>query len=307
MSAAPAKRSKWVTPTKILSALALISALLAAGYRIYSEYDARVELAEMYPKLEELVLIHSLVNWRKADQSAPKITSLNNIQGDSKESSLKCKNIQWEVSKVSSAGELFSCFQEEIEFEFEGEKFTGPQLNTSGDYWYTFHWETLFGYEVKVEIIGDTGTTKKPLPLYEKLRTDSAQCQEENKSFKNVDEMCALSAYQVTITSPAITQPVRFVVSQYLFHSQNGAITRGDGWILYLRDSPEPIRLQDLSRFLQLSFRGLGVAETNLEKSVPQLQTLWLNKDRKFVSSLFSEIENLPDLIKLGDFLKPKK
>lgn len=307
MNSQKAKRLRWWTIPKMVSALVFISALSAAGYRLYSEYDARNQLAQMYPKIEELVLIQSLVNWRKDDQLPPKITVFNNLGAGSREFPLSCKSIQWGTTKISEPGELFSCFREEVEHEFEGEKFGAPQLNTSGDYWYNFHWETLFGYEIEVEVIGDTGTSKNPLLLYEKLRTDSKQCLEENKRFKNVDELCALTAYRVTIKSPAITQPVSFAVSQYLFHSQDGAITKGTGWVLYLRDGLDPIRLQDLSRFLQLSFRELGIAETNLEKSVPQLQTLWLNKDRKFVSSLFSEIENLPDLVKLGDFLKPPK
>jgi len=49
--------------------------------------------------------------------------------------------------------------------------------------------------------------------------------------------------------------------------------------------------------------REMGFTTTDLEEAVPRLETVWLNKDRKFTNDLLAEIENLPEMDKISKLL----
>src|SRR5262249_32664496 len=75
--------------------------------KIAAARSARRELEQVYPRVEQLTAIYSLVNWRSRDQQPPLIVR----GGDYAEKAfeLACNTLKW-GSPATSVGELFDCF-----------------------------------------------------------------------------------------------------------------------------------------------------------------------------------------------------
>lgn len=293
---------KWKLNSKVLI-VSTLSLLMLVGiiFRIYSNIAARDQLASMYPKLEKLVAIYSLVGWRKPEQHPPLIKEDSEWGGN--EFQLQCKNIIWGKGNIPDPGELFSCLIEPVEkiTHIDSETIMAPQLNDSGDYWYSFSWETLFGYEMEVSISGDTSTDKTRTALQKKINEDRTNCANE----LGRQQPCSFTTYYVTMKGLTHSGSVSFLVSEgYPSWLSNGTVKPRYEWVIYIDDDEEPITVSSLNKFIQLTARQMQIKDTDLAKVAPELEAMWMNKDRVFIDGLFAEIEKAQDLMKFSGYLK---
>lgn len=284
--------------------VAALSLLMLAGiaFRTYSIMITRYQLASLYPKLEQLIAIYSIVGWRTPGQLPPLIKEDSEWGG--MEFRLKCSQLDWSRNGVSAPGEIFSCFMEPMEKFIESRPILAPQLNDSGDYWYTFSWESLFGYEIKVNITGDTSTEQTRSALEKKIKEDRDNCENELSRYANAADICSFTTYHVTIKGLTHSGSVSFLVSEgYPSWNSDGSVIRREEWVIYI-DDEEPISASSLNKFIQLTARKMQIKETDLAKVAPELEAMWMNKDKVFIDGLFAELEKTQDLMKFSGYLK---
>jgi hypothetical protein len=254
-------------------------------------------LLRLHKKLEQLIAIYSLVGWKSPHQTPPVIEEGNTIDGDGNVFTLECHSIEWSRVNANTTGSLFSCFGDATTYAIN--KYDGtPVRNTiapSEDYYYSFDWDSLFGYPLNVEINPEGG----PCDLRDKVARDDA-CIQENARFANVLEICSFTSYLVRISKLPLSGMVYFVVSDGYATSRGtaGAIDRVNEWVIYL-DNQGPLTMSDINKVIQLAMRSMGVPETDLTKGIPQLEAAWNRKEA--VAGLLNQFAGDSQLGGIGD------
>jgi hypothetical protein len=293
----------WQKVTAILCLLTIVG----ISYRLYVASSTRHRLAEVYPRLERLLAIYSVLNWRKAEQVPPIVKESSEASGS--EFTLKCDSIEWGKGGFTRPGELFSCFTEPIRkmVPEEGE-IDALRFSPNEDYWYTFSWETLFGYEIQITVGANRIRNSDLYRLRDDIERDEIErCRVERQGSANVDSFCRFNTYAIQIDGLFHSQSVSFLAADgYLSWLPNGSVDRHEEWMIYLEDK-RPITAGQINKVIQLTARQMQIKETDLSKVAPELEAIWMNKDRAFLDALFTEIDRVPDLSKLSGFLKTGK
>jgi hypothetical protein len=272
--------------------------------KIAAARAARRELEQVYPKVEQLIAIYSLVNWRSRDQQPPLIVR----GGDNAEKAfeLACNTLKW-GSPTMSIGELFDCFAEKVRvfIPVADETIETRRVVSNEDFWYDFSWNTLFGYPLRATV----SPTPTQYPAVYNLRkelveTEGKRCREELQGSANAESICSFNTYVVRLEDLTYSKSVVFLVSDgYLVWLADGSVSRRNEWVVYV-DSTSPITMGSLNKSIQLIARQMQLKETDLSQIAPELEMKWMDHTRAFVSSLFVELDRQPDLIALTRFLK---
>jgi hypothetical protein len=290
---------------KLIVAIVFAIAIAGIAYRVIIRKMETDELSKIYPKLEQLVGIYSLVGWRHSQQQAPNIKEDNDFGRGGREFTLVCdKGNKWGTGGFFP-GELFSCFMERRHVVIDGEEIEAFQVVTNEDYWYEFEWISLFGYDLHVTISPRSATHTELYKLRDQLN-DTSACEQELARFDKADrvKLCSFSIWAVEISGLTHSRSVPFLVSNgYLSWLADGSVDRREEWVIYMKDVT-PITLGAVNKFIQLTVRKMQITDTDLSKIVPELEAKWMNKDKAFLDSLFDELDHIPDLMKISDFLK---
>ena len=111
--------------------------------------------------------------------------------------------------------------------------------------------------------------------------------------------------YAVKINGLTHSRSIDFLVAEgYLSWLSNGSVDRRTEWVICLHDT-EPITVGAINKSIQIIARQLQFKETDLSRIAPELEAMWLNKDEAFTSRVFVELDKVPDLMKISEFLKP--
>lgn len=285
----------------VIVTITLLATFTGIFYRIYTKTKVKNQFVKMYPKVEQLIGIYSLLCWRSAEQQPPQITEDSEWGGA--EFQLNCNNIKWGTGGIVRSGELFSCFAEEIPKTIDGVESLMPRITTNEDYWYKFPWEGLFGYEMNVEI-------SPPLTEYKYLYVLRDSIVKEQKKLADEDhpeqsDFGSFNTYAVKLSGLSNSDSVCFIAANgYITMMSNGSPDRHEEWVVYINGTT-PMTLGAINKFIQLTMRKLLFTDTDLSRVVPQLEAKWMNSDSEFTSSIFAELENAPDLMGISEFLKP--
>ena len=246
-----------------------------------------------------MIAIYSLTSWRSSAQTIPKVTLDSEWGG--RVFDLACKNINW-VAEGGPQGDgaLFDCFREMVlqpEIAEPGEVLA-PLVSENEDLWYEFQWDSLFGYQY--DVIVNPERSSELYKVRDGLRKDRA-CEREASR-----ELCSFSTYVVQIRGLTSSDRVAFVAaSGHPVRLSNGSVDRRDGWTVTLGgQESSAMTIGDINKAIQLTARTLGFEETDLAKIAPKLETIWMKKDKAFLTTLFSELAKLPELSTVARFLK---
>lgn len=277
--------------TRILGLTGTAILLVIVGIQIYSNYIERQRVEQLFPKLEELISIYSLVAWKKNGQQAPLVKE-NGFTSDLFR--LECSNIDWDSESMVMPGDLLDCLSQPKEVLFQGEYIPSYNVVPNVDFWYQFRWPSLFGYEFEVNI------NLHPLA--------SERFQEEIK--KEFKEPCAsyedfsdeVIVYSFELHELTAAGKTRFdAVSHHIECAASGAAYLVEEWVYYIDD--EPVSAAQLNRFIQIIARQMQISDVDLSIIAPKLEVVWRNRDKTFISGVLDSVSGIPDLSKIGDFL----
>lgn len=276
----------------IAAVVVVVITAFGIGYRIYNAHVDKKRLVNIYPQFEKLIAVYSVLYWRDVDQRPPHLAGSSSF-GEGEEGQIDCPNIGWGSDENSATGELFSCFIENVDdTEF-------MKVPANDDWRTSFSWESLFGYELHVTLFPEMYTNNSKDKMY--LLRENAEwndgCRDERGS------QCFMNTYHVRVSGLNTSGDFDFITSEgYFSHQQDGTYVPVYGWVVYIEDG-RPLTAGDINRFLQITLRKMGFTDTNLEAVVPQLEAAWMKSDRIFLDALVAELENVPDLTGLTDFL----
>lgn len=272
---------EWIIPTIVL----LTAGITAIGifYRIRMRRRDWDQWKSLYPKLEQLLAIYSVVAWKSPHQGPPCVTEDSEWSG--KEFVLDTEIVDWESYRP---GDLLRCFTLPVKVQVDGEEFYAPQLTSNEDYWYRFEWETVFGYELPVTV----GHVDQPELLSDRDRlSDEIRIAAEGEGFE-----ADVSIYLMKVTALPISGSVGFLVADgWLSWLANGGVDLRRQWVVYLPGSEEPLSVGALNRLIQQPLRHLQIAERDLAQVAPQLEVKWHARDRQFIEGIFSDLERAPN------------
>jgi hypothetical protein len=289
-------KSRWIVATTFL-----FLAIVGIATRIHLNYSAKQKLAEMYPKLEQLLAVYSVLSWRSNDQRPPMVAEKSETTGG--EFTLNCPKIAWGKGGHDRTDSLFSCFGEprKVYVPEEGKEVETIQLISAEEYSYKFAWDTVFGYELAVSLDGYEAFEKGSL-----IAQDREACLKERESYRDGHAHCRFNMYQVKLSGLSVSKSVSFITANgTLSWNPDGSVQRRDERVIYF-DQNTPITIGQLNAVIQRTLRALGIAEQDVSKIGPQLETLWMGKDGAFLRALVAEIDKVPDLTKLSGFLQGK-
>lgn len=277
---------------KAYAAFLAIIALAAAAIRIWNYYAERRHLAEAYPELEKLVAIYSVLAWKSPSQKPPFMIETNDTGYENQQGPFVCD------------GALFDCFTQPVTryIAVAGETVQTRRVIPSEDISYTFVWESLFGYSLHVGIGGEQ------TPFYRQV-AHKKECEQERSGEENGRTPdCQFTTYIVTVSGLTASGSVTFLASEGVASFlPDGSVDRRNGWVVYVGDDPEPLTVDGVKRFIQLTLRKLQIPHTDLSAAVPELEMRWMNKDRVFLAGLLSEAASMPDTMPIADFLSSRK
>jgi len=276
------------------------------AYRVYLANLTRGELARIYPRLEQLIAIYSFTNWRSAGQVTPNVTLDSEWRG--RDFRLDCKRINWIADGGDQGdGALLDCFRETVlqpDIVEPGEV-EAPLISENEDFSYEFQWQSLFGYELKITVNPERDRYPVLYKLRDKLR-ESEACERELEGNSNARMFCSFSTYVIEISGLTSSQRIAFVAaSGHPVWLASGTVDRRDEWTITLgSEDTDTMTLGELNKAIQLTARSMGFEETDLSRVTPRLETIWMKKDRVFITTLFSEIDKIPELSSVSHFLK---
>jgi hypothetical protein len=284
--------------------IALVAVVLAGtgiAVRVHMANAAKERLAKTYPRLEALLAIYSLFNWRSPEQRPPKITEKTETGGS--ELTLDCPSIQWGKGGFDRSDSLFSCFTSPriVYVPEEGKKVKTIQLISAEEYSYRFAWDSIFGYEMQVNLRGyEAFEENSP------IRKEREACLQELERFSNRHETCSFHMYRVRLGGLSVAKSVSFITADgHLTWNPDGTVNRRRERVIYLTED-SPVTLGQLNSAVQKTLRALGIAESDLSKVAPSLEVMWMGKDEAFLRALVAELDKIPDLTKLSGFIQGK-
>lgn len=284
--------------------IALVVVAISVGgiaVRLHIAGTAKDRLGEAYPRLEQLLAIYSVINWRSPEQLPPIVTE-DNYRGGS-EFQLSCPNIAWGSGGFDKSDSLFKCFAVRTEHYVpeDGAKVTGPQFKQDEDWSYHFKWDSIFGYEVEIHVQGYEAREKES-----PIRKQVEACREELRGYANGPASCRFAMYHVAITGLTVAKSVEFITADgRTTWNSDGSVNRRNERLIYL-DENTPVTIGELNAVVQKTLRALGFAEKDLSSVAPKVEVLWMGKDDAFLRALVAEFDKAPDLVKLSGFIQGK-
>ena len=275
------------------------AALASLGRAAPADGPDRSALVAMYPRIEQLIAIYSLMCWRQPAQPAPSITEDSEWGGQ--EFTLECPDIQWGTGGITPPGELFRCFARTVERQdmHDGKMYNMYNVTPNEDFWYHFSWETLFGYEVNVTI--------SPVPseiyalrdaILEKHREARAEIGPGGEGFGHVP------LYAVRVSGLTHAGEVTFIAAGgYFIWLANGGIDVVREWVVYL-DEPEPIRLGSINKMIRLILQTFDFADPDLERAVPRLHSFLLSSGASQATALLQGLHAGSGLAELARYVE---
>ena len=180
-------------------------AVIGIGFRIYTASATKGRLSEMYPRLEALIAIYSVLNWTSPEQRPPKVTERSQYGGS--EFTFDCPGLKWGTGGFDRSDALFSCFASPKTkyIPEEGKEIETTQFAGGEEWSYDFAWEAVFGYQVNVTVSGYEAVDEKS-----DLRKQREACLEELKTYSNRDSICYFSTYHVKLEGLTASKSISF-------------------------------------------------------------------------------------------------
>ena len=276
-----------------------------ASHIVVNDPKSIENLKQIYPKLEQLIAVYSLIAWRSQEQKELKISEDNNIDGSGRSFKLECSQFTWDPYVSPKPGQLFDCFSETRKAidEYSGQEFEASKLTSNYEYWYDFKWESLFGYEIDVRINPDYSGHKNLYELKDRLSVDSS-CLTELGNDDHASRTCSFNIYVVDMGNLSASKEIAFLVSDgYLHWNSNGSVDRIDEWGVFFGNTSF-ITVSSLRKFIQQLLHRLNFAETDLAKAIPEVEAKWYNSNPSIVADLLKDAEKDKELKKIMDFVK---
>ncbi|KAA5538853.1 toll/interleukin-1 receptor domain-containing protein [Adhaeribacter rhizoryzae] len=221
---------------------------------------------KIYSFIEKVIAIYSLVFWRSPQQKPPIL--LEDSEWESKSFTLDCENIDWIHNSLVEPGELFECFSKIVTHRssYESEPFEGYYVTPNPDYWYTFRWKSLFGYELDITV-----NPEKNGSLYEIVEALY------KRTHDNTEEGHPLHirGYAIEIKGLRQSGNVFFVAGNgYLLTSISGYNDLCNEWVIYFSEDIY-LRGSDLLNLIRGALDWKSIFEPNLEKAIRILESDW--------------------------------
>ncbi|HEU4558150.1 MAG TPA: toll/interleukin-1 receptor domain-containing protein [Longimicrobium sp.] len=284
-----------------LAGVAREIASIVRGREVVPAPSDGAELRSLYPKIEQLIAIYSLLCWRNPTQQPPRVVEEGERGGEA--FSLSCPDIQWGTGGITRPGELFSCFAGQVKKRdpLDGEEYEVYYLTPDEDFWYGFSWESLFGYELDVTI-NPPGARDLYELRDEVVKENRAMLEEELGT--QADGFPHIPIYAVEISGLSVSRTVRFLVADgFIARLAGGAVDHVNEWVVYRGDT-EPLRLGEIHKLIQLVLRRLQFKDPSLEKAVPELEAMWMQAGRSSVESVLGDLRSRPDLATIARFVR---
>jgi hypothetical protein len=231
------------------------------------DYDDQLKI---YAYIEKIVAIYSLVFWRSPLQKPP--TILKDSEWENNSFQLSCDNIDWSNEKPFNPGALFECFSQKVtqRSSYESEPFEGYYVTPNEDFWYTFTWKSLFGYDLEVTINPSrNGEYGGLYDVQEALRKKTWIDGEEE------GHPLPITGYVVEISGLHHADSVGFLVgSGYLVTSVDGYNHMRNEWVIYQSEDAF-MREDDMLKLIRQALDWKQIFEPNLEKAIRILGSEW--------------------------------
>jgi len=250
----------------------------------------------VFEKLEQLIAVFSLLNWRSADQRPPLIKEDSEWGGKSYTYDI---SMPWGSAGLTEPGELFSHFsQETSQRDIDGNEFQGYSLAPNEDFWYEFRWVSLFGYELEIRISPDRGSAAYAL-------RDEIEASNRSTMRSELGDQFAfdIPLYVVRISGMRRANYIDFVASGgQLLHLSNGSVDIDRQWVVYIGDA-QPINLGGLKKFILIALRELGCQGESLEQAVQAFERLWIQSEPRSLNIVLNKLCAETDMTALTSFL----
>lgn len=262
----------------------------------HHQTSARSSSEAAFAKLEQLIAVLSLLNWRSADQRPPHIKEDSEWGGRSYTYDV---GMSWGSAGFTEPGELFSHFAEEtLKRDIDGNEFQGYSLTPNEDFWYEFRWVSLFGYELEITISPDRGSAAYALRDEIEAANRSTMRSELGNQFA-----FDIPLYVVRISGMRRDMHIDFVASGgKLVHLSNGSVDISREWVVYIDDT-QPIGLGALKRFILIALRELGCQGESLEQSAHAFEKLWIKTEPRSLRIVLDDLCTEAGMTGLTSFL----
>lgn len=242
--------------------------------------------------------MYSLLSWRSVHQSTIQVIEKSEWGG--REFTLSYPN----STNSPKSPTIFDLFMETENryFPLDGEEYVVPKVTNIEDYWYRLKIESLFGYELDVEVNPSPNPFKELYELKNRIELDSA-CLEEMNIYSNGEEFCRFTIYPIRIHNLSSSKEFTTLASNgYLEWNTDGTVNRIDEWVFYYNEN-EYFTSGNLNKLIQVLLRKLLVTDSNLEIAIPKLESRWYNLSEANINTVISELKNNEELSKFANFL----
>ena len=142
-----------ISVSKMFNWVSITISLLVFGLSVLILHQNTKKQSHIYPNLEKLLAIYSLTNWKHPEQKNPNIQT----QGDHFDEAGEldgCISVDFNGSSSFGSGALFNCFMEtrNVYIAVDDISVEAPNIPPNSDFWSTFKWKSLFGYDYDIEI-----------------------------------------------------------------------------------------------------------------------------------------------------------
>lgn len=252
----------------------------------------------IYPNLEKLLAIYSLTNWKHPEQLSPHIQIQGDHFGEAGELD-DCISADFNDPNSFYPGALFDCFMEtrNVYIAVDDISVVAPNVPPNLDFWSTFKWKSLFGYDYSIDINYDPS-------LYDTL-INIAHSELQADCYDNDSDEFHTDGYLITIKGLTASEAgsVTFMaVPSYTTCNADGSTIQRNEWAWVLEDE-EILYTSDLERLVRITARKLNANGNDLFAAANDLETKWLNKDEEFAKGLMKVLSDVPDLGELSNLL----
>ena len=278
--------------------MSITISLVIFGLSVWVFHLNTKKQSHIYPNLEKLLAIYSLTNWKHPEQQSPHIQT----QGDHFDEAgelVDCNSADFNDSSSFYPGALFDCFMEtkNVYIAVDDISVEAPNVPPNPDFWSTFKWKSLFGYDYGIDINYD------PTP-YDNL-INIAHSDLQSDCYDNNSEEFHTDGYLITIKGLTASEAgsVTFMaVPSYTTCNADGSTIQRNEWAWILEDE-EILYTSDLERLVRITARKLNANGNDLFAAANDLETKWLNKDEEFAKGLMKVLSDVPDLGELSNLL----
>lgn len=255
-------------------------------------------ITKLYPKIEQAIAMYSLISWHNYEPTTIQVKEDSEWGG--RQFTLDYPDSLENADRPT----LFDLFieTENRYFPIDGVESVVRRLTNIEDYWYHFKIESLFGYELDIEVNPSLNEHKELYELKSKIEVDS-DCMEELNIYSNADEICKFIVYPLRIYNlPASKEFTILVSNGYLDWNSDGTVNRIDEWVFYYGES-QYFTSGNLKKLIQVLLRKLQITENKLEIAIPKLESRWYNLTEANINSVINELNRNDELSKFSSFL----